>query len=86
MGIHGVKSVFCDAPPSQLHPLKLRNTGFTVFPLIPNLAIKPSGKTAILEEAMFWTGVVIVTWIGSLIAMLIIVVGVVLSGRNLWEP
>jgi hypothetical protein len=35
---------------------------------------------------MFWTGVVIVTWIGLLITLLIIVVSVVRSGRNLWEP
>jgi hypothetical protein len=35
---------------------------------------------------MFWTEIVISVWIGSLIALLTIAVGVALSGRNLWEP
>jgi hypothetical protein len=74
------------SPQSQLHPLKLRNTGFTVFLLIPNLAIKPAEMTSIREKSMFWTGVIIVTGIGLLITLLIIAVGVVRSGRNLWEP
>ena len=35
---------------------------------------------------MFWTEIVISVWLGCLIALLTLVVGVALSGRNLWEP
>ena len=67
----------------HLHPLKAQNTVSTVFLFVPDLGIGFLEQSLSRSTVMLWTWILIGAWLGSMLGILILVLGIFFSGRSL---